>query len=222
MIKLHWMAVALLGAAACSSTTNSNPEDTSGSGTGGINGSGGALPLASGTGGVTSSAGSGGHAAGPPGSGGTGGAPAQPSIDASVAQPDAGMPDAAMDGGATSADACDRACLLAVMQSYLDALVAHDPTKAKFKAGAKYTANGVVATLGDGLWKTATKLEPEEHIEFADPEFGQVGSQLVVDEGSAQVIYQVRLKVVAHEITEVEAMEVRQADAANGFFSPRT
>jgi hypothetical protein len=220
MIKLHWIAVALLGAAACSSTTDSKSEDTSGTGTGGINGNGGALAPAPGTGGVTSSAGSGGHAAGPPASGGTGGAPAQPPIDASIAQHDAGLSDAAADGGPPSADACDRACLLAVMKSYLDALVAHDPTKAKFKTGAKYTANGVVAMLGDGLWKTATKLDPDEHIEFADPEFGQVASQLVVDEGAAQVIYQVRLKVVAHEITEIEAMEVRQADAANGFFSP--
>lgn len=106
------------------------------------------------------------------------------------------------------------------MQSYLDALIAHDPTKAKFATSAKYTANGVAAALGDGLWKTASKLEPDEHIAFADAETGQVASQLVVDEGTAPVIYQVRLKVVAHEITEIEAMEVRQADAANGFFSP--
>lgn len=33
------------------------------------------------------------------------------------------------------------------------------------------------------------------------------------------VIYQVRLKVVAREITEIETMAVRRAGAANGFFN---
>ena len=59
-------------------------------------------------------------------------------------------------------------------------------------------------------------------MDFADPVAGQVGSQLVVDEnGSTPVIYQVRLKVVDHLITEIESMTVRQVGAANGFFSPQ-
>jgi hypothetical protein len=41
-----------------------------------------------------------------------------------------------------------------------------------------------------------------------------------MDEGSAPVMYEVRLKYEAGEITEIESMTVRQADAANGFFDP--
>jgi hypothetical protein len=58
-------------------------------------------------------------------------------------------------------------------------------------------------------------------MDFADPEAGQVGSQLVVDENaSTPVIYQVRLAVVQHEITEIESVAVRQLDGAKGFFTP--
>ena len=175
---------------------------------------------AAGTGGVPMQ-GSGGQTLSNPATGGAGsagGAPMQGSGGTMPQAHDAAVADAALDAG--SSDACDRMCLLAVMQSYLEALVAHDPAKAAFAADPKYTANGVAAELGDGFWKTASRLAVDERLDYADPEAGQVGSQLVIDEGSAQVIYEVRLKVVAHEITEIEAMEVRQADAANGFFTP--
>jgi hypothetical protein len=86
----------------------------------------------------------------------------------------------------------------------------------------KYTDNGVSAQLGDGLWKTASQLVAGERIDFADPMTGQVASQLVVNENqTSPVIYQVRLKIVAHQITEIESMTVRQAGAANGFFAPQ-
>ena len=48
-----------------------------------------------------------------------------------------------------------------------------------------------------------------------------MASQLVVNEnGTTPVLYMVRLKVVAGQITEIESMAVRQAGAANGFFQP--
>jgi hypothetical protein len=115
---------------------------------------------------------------------------------------------------------CDRACLLQFMQGYLDALVAKDPAKLKVSATVKFTDNGVVAKLGDGLWKTATKLVPDLRLDFADPVEGQVATHVVVDEGAATgVIYQARLKIVKQEITEIETMTVRRSGAANGFFN---
>src|SRR5690606_13909155 len=42
------------------------------------------------------------------------------------------------------AAACDRACLEGVMNAYLDAMVAHDPTKAPFAPDARFTENAVV------------------------------------------------------------------------------
>ena len=147
-----------------------------------------------------------------------------PSSDAGVAStPDAGgvVADAAAPGDAAApAGGCDRACLLGVMQSYLDALVAHEPSKLKVAASLKYTDNGVVAKLGDGLWKSATMLVKDARLDFADPSAGQVTTHTVINEGSAPVIYMARLKLVAGEITEIESMTVRRQGAANGFFDP--
>ena len=116
-------------------------------------------------------------------------------------------------------DDCDRKCLLNVMQQYLDALVAHDATKLKTAASVKVTANGVQAALGDGLFKTGTMVLNDHRLDYADPVEGNVATQLVVNEGSTGCIHMARLKVVKHEVTEVETMTVHQADAANGFFN---
>jgi len=136
--------------------------------------------------------------------------------------PTAGVAASAGTGGSaapTSGD-CDRACLIAVMQSYLDALVAKDPSKLKVASTLKYTENGRESKLGETLWKTASSLMPDTRLDFADPQAGQVASHVVVNEnGSTPVIYQTRLKVVNHEITEIETMAVRRQGAANGFFN---
>lgn len=116
-------------------------------------------------------------------------------------------------------DDCDRKCLLDIMQQYLDALVAHDPSKVKVAASVRVTDNGVEAKLGDGLFKTGTMVLNDHRLDFADPMLGNVTTHVVINEGSMGVIYQARLKVVKHEITEIEAMTVRRADAANGFFN---
>ena len=127
----------------------------------------------------------------------------------------------AADAASGSSATCDRPCLLAMMETYLEALVARDPSKIPVASTVKYTENGVVATLGEGLWKTASTLVAGERLDFADPAAGQVASQLVVNEnGTSPVIYMARLKVVKSEITEIETMAVRQQGAANGFFTP--
>lgn len=121
----------------------------------------------------------------------------------------------------TATDACDRACLIATVQTYLDALVARDPSKLSVASTLKYTENGRVLKLGEGLFKTASALVPKARLDFADPVAGQVATQVVVNEnGATPVIYSARLKVVNRQITEIEAMSVRRQGAANGFFNP--
>jgi hypothetical protein len=166
--------------------------------------------------GVTPAAGSGGApvAAGS----GAAGAPGTAGAAAGSGAPTAGG-GATAGGPAPAPGTCDRACLLGVMQTYLDALVAKDPSKLKVSATMKYTENGVVSKLGDTIWKTATALMPMARLDFADPMTNNVASQVVVNEGTAPVIYQVRLKVVNMEITEIESMAVRRSGAANGFFN---
>lgn len=122
---------------------------------------------------------------------------------------------------------CDRQCLLGVLDSYLEALAANDPSLISVSQNLKYTDNGVEATLGKGLWETAESIDNRKRLDFADPQLGNVATQVVVNESGGQggcgdsgsVIYQVRLNVQGSVITEIESMTVRRDDAANGFFN---
>jgi hypothetical protein len=212
--------VALLALAACGdgSQPGSVPGDAGSTGTPAASsgqtsgGPGVGNPQPSSGSGAGSGANTGGPSSGAAQSSGT----AVSGVDAASAAPDASP--ASTDASAAT---CDRACLLAMMQKYLDALVAHDATKIPTASTLKYTENGVVAKLGDGLWTTASMLVAGERLDFADPTAGQVASQLVVNEnGTTPVIYMARLKVAGGEITEIETMAVRQSGAANGFFQP--
>lgn len=146
--------------------------------------------------------------------GGTGGSGAS-----DAGSVDGGMTNGSTDSGAATGD-CDRKCLLKFMQDYLDALVAHDPTKVAISPQVKMTDNGMPAMPGDGIWKTASMLVADERLDYADPVTHNVGSQCVINEGSTPAMYEVRLKVDDGQITEIESMTVHQADAANGFFDP--
>jgi hypothetical protein len=106
------------------------------------------------------------------------------------------------------------------MQQYLDAVIAHDPTKVMISPTVKMTDNGAPAKPGDGLWKTGTMLVANARLDYADPVMKNVGTQCVINEGSAPAMYEVRLKVDGGQITEIETMTVRQQGAANGFFDP--
>jgi len=123
--------------------------------------------------------------------------------------------------GATppAADECDRQCLLDVMQQYLDALIKHDASTLKVSASVKVTDNGVESKLGEGLFASGTMVLDDHRLDFADPTTGNVTTHVVINEGSEGVIYQARLKVEKHEITEVELMTVHRQGAANGFFN---
>lgn len=131
-----------------------------------------------------------------------------------------GAAGAAASAGAGSNADCDRACLLAVMDSYLMAVVNHDPSTLPLSANLRMADNGVEAKPGDGIWQKATILHADKLLSYADPVTHNVGTQCLMDEGSAPVMYEVRLKYEGGEITEIESMTVHRDDAANGFFDP--
>ena len=47
---------------------------------------------------------------------------------------------------------CDRACLEGVLNQFLAAVVAHDPTDAPLSKDIKYTENNQLLDVGDGFW----------------------------------------------------------------------
>ena len=57
---------------------------------------------------------------------------------------------------AQSPERCDRSCLEGLIDRYIDALVAHDPSRLPVATKVKFTENGQRRLPGDGLWHTAT------------------------------------------------------------------
>jgi len=98
---------------------------------------------------------------------------------------------------------CDRSCLEGVMNHYLEAMVAHNPSKAPLAPDVKYAQDNVPLKIGQALWATATARGKYIHY-FADPEQGDVGVITTVDESGVGVILIVRLKVRGGLITEAE------------------
>src|SRR5277367_5478638 len=80
-------------------------------------------------------------------------------------------PDAAAAPAGTS---CDRACLNAVVDRYMEALLAHDPARIRWAKHVEFTENSVPMRIGDGLWNTITKQNAYK-LYFADPQAGQAG-----------------------------------------------
>ena len=112
---------------------------------------------------------------------------------------------------------CDRACLKEVMDQYTAAMAAHDPSKAPLADDLKFTENGQVLTLHDGLWSTAS-ADTTYRLYVIDPEDGAVGLLGKVEENGNPALLSVRLKVVDGKITEAEQVVVRPT--AGGFANP--
>lgn len=100
---------------------------------------------------------------------------------------------------------CNRACLEGVIDQYLKALVAHDPSGAPLSKDVKYTENNQVIQVGDGFWKTVQGIGNYRHV-FADPEVGQVALMGTMIEAGAPLLMSLRLRVELGRITEIEAV----------------
>ena len=61
------------------------------------------------------------------------------------------------------------------MSTYIEALVARDPSKIRTASTLKYTENGVVTQLGTGLWKTASSQVPGERLDSRGSDGGASG-----------------------------------------------
>jgi hypothetical protein len=104
---------------------------------------------------------------------------------------------------------CDRACLNALVDQYLAAMVAHDPSRLPLAKTVKFTEDGVPLKLGDGLWATASGLGTYK-LYFAEPEAGTAGVFALVQENGNPAILGLRLKIAKHQITEIETLVARK------------
>ncbi len=111
---------------------------------------------------------------------------------------------AGMQGAALAAASCDRTCLKGMVDSYLAALVAHDPTKVPIAPHAKFVENTVPRKTGEGLWKTATAVPTTFKIYVPDPTAQQVGFIGVMTDDNKPIELGLRLKLHDGQIVEVE------------------
>ncbi|MGO9094342.1 MAG: hypothetical protein ACLQGV_03895 [Bryobacteraceae bacterium] len=124
---------------------------------------------------------------------------------------------------ALAAPTCDRACLVAIVDQYLAALVKHDPSGLPLAAPFKFTENTATIPLGDGLWVGASAGPATFKIYAADPTWGQAGFFGVVQEFDKPVLLALRLKVEDGKIREIEHVVARYLGplGAAGLVTPR-
>ena len=107
---------------------------------------------------------------------------------------------------ASAAEKCDRACLVALMDQYLAAVVKHDPAGVPIAGDAKLVENIKATPIGKGLWETATGGPTEFKIYVADPVAGQIGFMGVIQDKGKPALLGARLKLVNGKITEIDHM----------------
>lgn len=111
---------------------------------------------------------------------------------------------------------CDRACMKATVDSYLSAIVAHDPSKAPLADNNyRHTENDVVQPLGEGMWKSATALGALQRQYYDEVTQNAVYYGTIVEkaaEGSELAVAAIRLHIENREITEAEWFIGRKGD----------
>ncbi|MXO58971.1 hypothetical protein GRI89_05395 [Altererythrobacter salegens] len=109
-------------------------------------------------------------------------------------------PSAAQDDGN-----CDRQCLLDMADTYLSAMVAHDPSKAPLASDVVMVENLKRIAPGEGLWASLTGAPGDYKIPVADPISQEVGVMTVAPGADGKpVMFSVRLKRDGGRIVEAE------------------
>ena len=114
---------------------------------------------------------------------------------------------------AQHADHCDRACLKKMVDTYLAAVVAHDPSRVPIAPDAKFVENTVRLKAGEGLWKTASEAPTTFNIYVPDPTVEQVGFIGMMKENDKPVQLGLRLRIINGQITEMEHLLARNLSA---------
>jgi hypothetical protein len=111
------------------------------------------------------------------------------------------------------AASCDRACLEAFVNQYLDAMIARNPYSLPLAPKVEFSENEQAIPLGEGIWGTASGLGTYK-LYVADPQTGEVGFLGTVRENDNPVAFALRLKIERRLIREVETIVVRDPGAA--------
>jgi hypothetical protein len=120
--------------------------------------------------------------------------------------------------------ACDRACMTAILDRYLAALVGHNPAGLPLNRDVKFTENTARLNVGtEGLWVGASELPSGFRVYAIDVGAGQAGFYGVMKERGRPLIIALRLKLVNGQITEIEHVLARglRAEAVESLAAAR-
>jgi hypothetical protein len=114
---------------------------------------------------------------------------------------------------------CDRACLGDLVTQYLDDMVAHNPAALPVTKNMRFTENGDMMKLGEGLWHTASGLGTYRQ-DILDVRGHTAATQAsVIEDANKPVLFTLRLKENSGKISQIETMVVRQ-DKSAPIFDP--
>ncbi len=115
---------------------------------------------------------------------------------------------------------CQRECLYAFVDDYLEALVDKDSSRLPWADHVVFTENNVQLAIGDGLWGTISGIGDYD-LKMADPQNGQVGWFGIVKESDVPAIMALRMKIAGGKIEQVETI-VSRSVANSPFPSVKT
>jgi hypothetical protein len=111
---------------------------------------------------------------------------------------------------------CDRACLEGWADRWVDAMLAHDPSKLPLSRDFKFTENGQRLVPPDGLWNTITG-KGTYRLFVDDVEAQSVAFFGSLQESGQGIMYGLRLKIRNNQIAEAEQFIQRSPSSAAGF-----
>jgi hypothetical protein len=111
---------------------------------------------------------------------------------------------------AAIAPVCARDCLAALADQYLTALAGRNAAGLPLAAGVRYTENGQVLALTDGLWATASEVGGYRQL-FADSRGDAFGLYATLRENGYTILLASRLKLAGGRIAEIESVVTRPA-----------
>jgi hypothetical protein len=121
-------------------------------------------------------------------------------------------------GAALGAESCDRSCLEGFVDQYLDAVIAHDPSKVPLAHGVRFTEDGQKLAIGDGLWRTM-RAKGHYRLFVTDVPAGQVAFFGTIQEDNRDpskgtpAAIALRLRVRDRHVTEIEQIVIRDEKA---------
>jgi len=113
-----------------------------------------------------------------------------------------------LSAGAAAAENCNRECLSGLITQYVDAVVAHDPSKLPLVENARVTEDSKAIKPGEGIWKTATAKGSFRH-DYLDVRKQIAATHVVLLEGQTQALYSVLLHVKDGKIGGIETLVQR-------------